>query len=76
MAKRAEAVPTKAANVERCKSCRFWFPDGTDAPKGECRRFPPVLSALPAALPVRVITDSAYWCGEYERSPSNTEIPR
>lgn len=54
---------------DNCYSCRFWVGHGVRerGPKGDCRRFPPVVSdRFPfGAMPVTNFTD---WCGEWQRN--------
>ncbi len=54
---------------DTCYYCRFWVGHGVRerGPKGNCRRFPPMLTARHpyGAFPVTLATD---WCGEWQRT--------
>ena len=53
--------------TETCTSCLFFFTT-TGSPQGLCKRYPPMVAALPghaigsAAFPIVVATE---WCGEH-----------
>ncbi len=53
---------------DNCYTCRFWLGHGVRerGPKGNCRRFPPVVTDRSPAgsFPITNFTD---WCGEWQR---------
>lgn len=54
---------------DTCYTCRFWLGHGVRerGPKGNCRRFPPVVTdrAPAGSFPTTNFTD---WCGEWQRN--------
>jgi len=60
---------------ETCYSCKFWVGFGVRerGPKGQCRRFPPIVTdrAPAGTFPVTMTTD---WCGEWQR-PAIPRVP-
>ncbi len=62
---------------ETCYTCRFWVGQGVRerGPKGDCRRYPPVVTArMPeGGFPV---TRSGDWCGEWQKTALKSAEPR
>ncbi|HYE51563.1 MAG TPA: hypothetical protein VEB20_18330 [Azospirillaceae bacterium] len=61
---------------ETCYNCRFWVGFGVRerGPKGQCRRYPPVVTgrAPAGAFPTTLTTD---WCGEWQRHAARAAAP-
>jgi len=59
---------------ETCYHCRYWLGFGPRerGPKGQCRRFPPVVTsrAPDGDFPITQTTD---WCGEWQRDVGHRE---
>lgn len=65
-----------ARRSEICYYCRFWVGGGVRerGPKGQCRRFPPVVTdrAPGGTYPTTLTSD---WCGEWQRDGARHEAP-
>ena len=59
-----------------CYTCQFWVGFGVRerGPKGQCRRFPPVVTdrAPAGSFPTTLTTD---WCGEWQRHAAGRAEP-
>ena len=49
-----------------CANCDFFFEKGRGS-GGECRRFPPTMTAGPMQPAASPRVDRQFWCGEWQR---------
>ena len=52
-----------------CRKCDFFFRKGRGT-RGECRRFPPTMTAGPMRPAEAPQVDGMFWCGEFQRTDS------
>jgi hypothetical protein len=49
--------------AESCATCKFWLPDKTDMPNGNCRRYPAPQYSV-----------SEHWCGEWRSNDPQNRV--